>query len=91
MQRVQGAQKWTGDVAGEVLDRAVERDEVEVADHCTGLCQDLTTDSPRGAQNLDPSQFAGDHGWLRARAQPLTQGEVSLSCLTSFISAEESR
>src|SRR3954451_10826071 len=60
-------------VAGNVLYRAVEGDQIKVADHRASLRQDRAAGSPCGSQDLHPAELAADQGLLAVQMQPLAQ------------------
>jgi hypothetical protein len=73
MERVHGTKARIFDVTSAVLGRTVERDQVEVTDHCPSLGERLAADFSCSPQDLDSAQLAGDDGLLGTHIQPLAQ------------------
>src|SRR5689334_3046845 len=73
MESVKRAQQWITDVGGEILNRTVERDQVDVADNRTGFGQGPTTDATCRPEYLDSPELTAHHRLLRPFTKPVTQ------------------
>ncbi len=73
MQGVEGPQWPVADLTSDVLDGAVERNQVKVAHDGTSFHLSPTASSPGGPQDLDSSEFAAYHWLLRMPAEPIGQ------------------
>lgn len=70
VQRVESAQQRVAQLTGDILDCAVERDQIDVADDGSGFDHHLVTEPSRGAQDLHPSQLARDRRLFRSYLEP---------------------
>lgn len=58
MEHIQRAQKRPTDLAGQILDATIQRDQIDVTDHVVRPCDGLTSGSPGRSQNFDAPKLA---------------------------------